>query len=80
VRPLEGDDVGDQAVGVVQALVHVRANDGVVVPAEGFEHFGHEAGGVGGIKATVTLGLLDQPDGFVGENLARGENRSGLFT
>ena len=60
MRALEGHHIGDQAVLVVQLLVLLGSDGGVMVPAEGVQRFLHEHLGIGGIQATIALALVDQ--------------------
>ncbi|MCY1311641.1 hypothetical protein D9M70_619640 [compost metagenome] len=75
MRTLEGNDVGDQTMGVVQTLVHVGADIGLVVPAEGFEHFRDETLSVGFVETAVTFSLFGQFDSDGRKDPALGEDR-----
>ena len=63
MRALEGNNVGDQAVRVVQAVIHIGADIGAVVPAEGFKRFGHEQVGIGLVEPTLAFRLFREVDG-----------------
>jgi len=80
VGAFEGDDVGDQAMGVMQALVHVGADIGLVVPTKCFEHFRDEALCIRLVETAAALGLFREFDGAGGEDLARGQNNFGFGT
>lgn len=60
VWALEGHDIGDQAMLVVQLLVLLGRDSGVLVPAEGVQRFLHERIGIAGAQAAVALALGDQ--------------------
>ncbi|MNH08111.1 hypothetical protein D3C78_1596770 [compost metagenome] len=40
--PFEGDDIGDQAMLIVQLLIFTGADGGQTVPTKGFERLGDE--------------------------------------
>ena len=63
MRALEGHHVGNQAVLIVQLLILLGGDGGVLVPAEGVQGLLHECGGIGGIQAAVALALGDQFEG-----------------
>ncbi len=39
---LEGNDIGDQAMGIMQAVIKLGTDIGAVMPAEGFQHFSNK--------------------------------------
>ena len=74
MRALEGHHIGDQAVLVVQLLVLLGGDGGVMVPAEGVQRFLHERRGICGVQPAIALALGDQFEGAVGEDLALGQD------
>lgn len=78
VRPLEADDVGDQPMGIVQALVGVGADGRFAMPAEGFQRLGDEFRRFRLAQAAVLLMALDQRDGARGVDPPFRQNGFGL--
>lgn len=78
MRTLEGNDIGDEAMRVVQAVIHGRADIGLVVPAEGFKHFRDEAVGIGLGETAIMLGLFGEREGERREDLTAGEDFFGF--
>ncbi len=71
---LEGHHIGNQAVLVVQLLVLLGGDGGVMVPAEGVQRFLHERFGIGCVQAAIALALGDQFQGAGGEDLPLGQD------
>ena len=69
MRPLEGHHIGDQAMGIMQAVVHVFRDIGLIMPAEGFQHLLHEAVGIRLIEPTALFGRFHQRNGLIREDL-----------
>ena len=78
VRALEADHVGDQAVGLVQRVVGGAVHGGLAVPAEGLQRLADEFIGLGIGEAAVGLGLGDQRQRALGEDVAARQDGGGL--
>lgn len=62
MRAFEADDVGDQPMGVVQALVGFGADRRLAVPTEGLERLGDEFRCFRFRQTAILLVALDQRD------------------
>ena len=58
----------------MQAMIKFGADIGVIVPAEGFQHFSDEGLGIVIVEAAFSFRLFDERDSASGEDVALGEN------
>lgn len=73
-RPLEGNDIGDQAMGIMQAVIKLGTDIGAVMPAEGFQHFSNKGFFIFFKKAAFGFGFFDKSNGACREDIALRQN------
>src|SRR5690606_411375 len=74
VRTLEGNNVSDQAMCIVEAMVKLGTDVGMIMPAESLQHFCNEDLRITFIKATIGFCLFDKRNCARREDLALREN------
>ncbi len=80
VWAFERHDVSNQAMCIVEAMIQIGADIGMVVPTESFENFRNQCLGVCITQTALRLCLLDESDSARREDIAFGKDLFRFFT